>query len=197
MLRKIICQVHVDEKSLLGDLVVSREGTVYVSDTHNNRLLSVTSKGAIATFSTAVEWQNIQGLTLDDTGRFLFVADYLKGLCRIELATKRIMWLRNATEASAKGIDGLEYYRGSLIAIQNGVYPFRVMRFFLDTAHATLVRYEVLDWAHPAFDEPTNGTIVGDTLYYVANSCWSGYDANQQLKESTISRGLILKVGLR
>jgi len=40
----------------------------------------------------------------------------------------------------------------------------------------------VIDNNHPAFNEPTNGCLIGDVLYYVANSQWSGYDDSHAIK---------------
>ncbi|HEU5290038.1 MAG TPA: hypothetical protein VFU05_05290, partial [Cyclobacteriaceae bacterium] len=45
-----------------------------------------------------------------------------------------------------------------------------------------ITRFEIIDRAHPSFNEPTNGCVSNNTLYYVANSQWGGYDNKHQLK---------------
>ncbi len=122
----------------------------------------------------------------------------MKGIYRLELKTKTLTKVKNEKESPLKGIDGLEYYKGSLIAIQNGVYPFRVMRYFLNSTMDAVTHYEIIDWNHPAFNEPTNGTIVNDVLYYIANSQWSGYNENRVQKPLTELQDIvILKYSLK
>ena len=48
--------------------------------------------------------------------------------------------------------------------------PHRVTRFTLDASGGRLLRAEVLERAHPRYHEPTLGVLLGDHLYYVANS---------------------------
>jgi hypothetical protein len=38
-----------------------------------------------------------------------------------------------------------------------------------------MVRAEVLERGHPRYDEPTLGVLVGDDMYYVANSQWERF----------------------
>jgi hypothetical protein len=85
-------------------------------------------------------------------------------------------------DVSLKGIDGLYYYKGSLFAIQNGTNPLRLTRFELNHDLDRIVKFEVIDRKHPAFGEPTLGVVVGHTLYYVANSQWSQYGDNGEVK---------------
>ena len=47
----------------------------------------------------------------------------------------------------AKGIDGLLYDKGALIALQNGTFPFRVVRFQLNKSLDTITGAEILDQA--------------------------------------------------
>ena len=74
------------------------------------------------------------------------------------------------------GIDGL-YWGGSnsLIAIQNGVSPARVLRLTLNGAGDGVTALEVLD-RHASASEPTLGVVLRDALLYVANSSWSDYN---------------------
>ena len=45
------------------------------------------------------------------------------------------------------------------------------MRFSLD-----LRKQEVLETNTPGLGEPTHGTIVGNTFYFIANTGWGEYD---------------------
>ena len=82
-----------------------------------------------------------------------------------------------ADDIALNGIDGLYVYRDSFLAVQNGTTPARVVRFSLD-----LRKQEVLEANTPTLGEPTHGTMVGNTFYFIANSGWDDYDDNGKKK---------------
>jgi len=171
------------EGFVFGDLILNKKGEVFISDTQNNTLYTVNeSSKALESFYTSEEFWNIQGIVFSEDEKFLFISDYIKGVFRLNMETKELIQLTRAPLVSLKSIDGLLWYQNSLIAIQNGVVPMRVKRYFLNATLDTITRFEIIDRAHPAFNEPTNGCIVGDTLYYIANSQWGGYDDQHQPK---------------
>ena len=71
---------------------------------------------------------------------------------------------------------GSAYDKGSLIAIQNGIRPYRVVRLRLDELpqrHSHPL--EVLESNHTLFDEPTTGAVVRDRYYFIGNSHWPAF----------------------
>ena len=80
-------------------------------------------------------------------------------------------WLKPADDIALSGIDGLYRYQGSFLAVQNGTSPARIIRFSSD-----LRKQEVLEANTPGLGEPTHGTIVGNTFYFLANTGWDQYD---------------------
>ena len=90
------------------------------------------------------------------------------------------------------GVDGLYWHRGSLVGVQNGVIPARVVRFCLDSSGRSVRRLEMLDRNPAVADEPTLGAVIGDSLFYVATSQWEKYDdsgkriANTRLLPATV-----------
>ena len=122
----------------------------------------------------------------------MFVSDYVKGIFRLTLRTREFVPISCSLDASLKGIDGLLYYENSLIAIQNGVNPSRIVRYFLNSSQNQIIRYEVIDRKHPAFGEPTMGVVAGDVLYYIANSQWGGYTENHQIKPNDQLQDIVI-----
>ena len=95
------------------------------------------------------------------------------------------------------GIDGLACYGNRLLAIQNGIQPHRVIQFYLSKEADGIERAEVLEANNPRFIEPTLGTVVGDTYYYIANSQWNRFDENGQLPDTAeLQAPVILKMVL-
>lgn len=181
------------KECVFGDLLLSKRGEVFISDTQNNTILKVNeSTHALESFFTSEEFWNIQGITFSTDEKFLFISDYIKGIFRLNMQTKELIQLTREPLVSLKSIDGLIWYQNSLIAIQNGVVPMRVTRYFLNSSLDTITRFEIIDRGHPAFSEPTNGCMVGDTLYYVANSQWGGYDDKHQLKPADQLQDIVI-----
>jgi hypothetical protein len=167
-------------KRLWNDLELGTDGSIYVSDPGAAAVLRVALDGAA---ETLVEGQGLRspgGLALSSDGRLLYVADWTQGLAAIDLAAPpgdRLRWLRPPPGGEATlGIDGLRRSEGTLVAIQNGIAPPRIIRFRLDPGGLALSGAEVLERAHAGWDEPTLGVLEGGELWYVANSHWPRFD---------------------
>ncbi|MFQ5605545.1 MAG: hypothetical protein ACE5HS_19925 [bacterium] len=162
---------------LFGDLTLDATGNVYISDSDYNGIYRITQKDDRLTEFVAPGWfSSLQGLAFTADAAWLFVADYAQGVFRIDMSTKQVLKLPIPPKVTQLGIDGLYFFDGSLIAIQNGVTPQRVIRIYLNDALDRVVGTKVMEANHPDFDEPTLGGIVGKTFYYVANSQWRRFD---------------------
>ena len=159
----------------IGALESTRAGLV-ASDSATPRLL-ILRKGADALETLAADprFVNLQGLAYDARRKRLYVADYLAGLFSVDLKTGAATPLANLADAHLGGLDGLQPYEGDLIGVQNGTTPQRIVRLRLNAAGDAVERLEVLQQALPGWNEPTNGTIVGARLVYIATSNWPAY----------------------
>lgn len=185
--------------SVFGDLLLTKNGEVFISDSQSNKVLKVNEKEKkIEVYFTSGELWSLQGITFSEDEHYMFLADYIKGVFRLEVKTKTLLLLKNETNTSVKAIDGLLWFKNSLIAIQNATAPMKVSRYYLNADFTALTKEEMVDRKHPAFNEPTNGCIINGTLYYLANSQWSGYDDKHQLKPiDQLQDIIILKVDLK
>ncbi len=184
---------------VFGDLILSKEGKVYISDSKNNDIYTVNEKtNAIEPFYSSPEFWNIQGMAFSSDEKFLFIADYVKGIYRLNIKTRELVEVKTNADVSLKGIDGIYFYNNSLIAIQNGVTPLRSTQYFLNKEFDQITSFEIIDRKHPAFGEPTLGVIDGKTFYYIANSQWGGYDDKHQIKpDDQLKDIVVLKVKLK
>jgi sugar lactone lactonase YvrE len=160
----------------IGDLIVTRSGVVYATDSRAPVIYRIPAGGQ--RLERLVESPLLlsgQGLALTPDERTLYVADYARGVLRVDLRRRVVSEVAAADSVLALGIDGLYFHRGGLIAIQNGVTPHRVARLTLAPAGDRLLRAEVLERAHPSHAEPTLGVLVEDELFYVANSQWERF----------------------
>jgi hypothetical protein len=159
-------------KGLLGDMTISRAGEIYVSEGIHGAVLRL-RLGAkeLERLDVPGEFPSPQTPALSTDEKTLYVPDYVRGIAAITLSTGGVAWLKPADNVALNGIDGLYVYRDSFLAVQNGTKPARIMRFSLD-----LRKQEMLEGNTPGLGEPTHGTIVGNTFYFIANTGWGEYD---------------------
>ena len=184
---------------IFGDLLLDEAGTVFISDSKNNLILTITGKSEkIERYLDSKEFWNIQGLALTPDSKFMFIADYIKGIFRLDLITKELKTIVNTLDVSLKGIDGVYFYHNSLIAIQNGVAPLRCSRYYLNQNLDAISDFKIIDRKHPAYNEPTLGVIVDNLFFYIANSQWGGYTNDHHINpESKLQDIVILKSSLK
>jgi hypothetical protein len=72
-----------------------------------------------------------------------------------------------------------------------------VVRFTLAPAGDRILESRVLERAHPRYDEPTLGVLVGEELFYVANSQWERFGPDGRIADSTaLQRPVVLRLPL-
>ena len=91
------------------------------------------------------------------------------------------------------GVDGLYFYKDSLIATQNGINPNRVIRIYLNDGLNKIDQVKILESNNKQFDEITLGTIADGNFYYVGNSQLGKYLENPKAE---LHAPMILKLSL-
>jgi len=178
-----------------NDLVLTRGGDAYITHMFDAaviyRIEDKTRKlGAFAHPAGLIE---PNGITISPDENTLFVAG-ADGIITVDCGTGAAQALIAPEGESTGGIDGLYFYRGSLVGIQGN----SVVRYRLDDAMSRVILIEVLEKDHPLFDIPTTGVIVGDNFFYVANA---QFDAVQKdgtlLPMEKLNEPAILKLELK
>jgi sugar lactone lactonase YvrE len=168
----LLQRIESPVKGLLGDMTISPAGEIFVSEgTHGAVLRLPPGAKNLERMDPPGEFPSPQTPALSMDQKTLYVPDYVRGIASVELATGKVTWLEPADDIALSGIDGLYVYRNSFLAVQNGTTPARIIRLSLD-----LRKQEVLEANTPELGEPTHGTLVGDSFYFIANSGWNEYD---------------------
>ena len=183
---------------ILGDVTIAKNGDVYSTDSRGPAVYRVRAgSDSIEQFAVSPLLLSAQGLALDAEERTLYVAEYARGILRIDLATRTVRLLETAEDVLALGIDGLYLVEGSLVGIQNGVAPDRVVRLRLDASGNRVEHAEVLERARPDYAEPTLGVVVGRDLFYVAASQWERFRDDGTIDgPDTLRSPLVLRLRL-
>lgn len=168
--------VPVDGKPhVLGSMVLGPKGDIYIVD----RLLPLIYKKSadekkLKVVMASKNMVSMRGAAMQADGRLMYVADREMGIMVIDIETGRNRMLEVPATLNIGGIDGLYLWNNNLIVIQNGIKPQRVMRLQLDSSGTQVAAVRPLAVAQPVFDYPSYGTILGEDLYYFANSQWQG-----------------------
>jgi hypothetical protein len=136
------------------------EGSVYCTKTGSHELELFLAPGTVP---------GANGIAVSDNGKTLFVAGDF-GIYRTGLGTRSSAPLQKTSEVIDASIDGLYFYRQSLVGIQNAIHPGRVVRFYLDPTLTKITNWEILETYNPAFENPTTGSLDGDSLLFIANT---------------------------
>ena len=197
LLKRYMLANHPD-RHLLGDLALGRHGEVFTTDSIAPVLYRIRPDvDELETFMSGAPFVNLQGLDFTPDGKRLIVADYSRGLFVIDLASKGLTQLPPPANVTLLGIDGLYWYRGGLVAVQNGVNPPRAVRIVLSHDLGSIAEFHVLEANNPLFDEPTLGFVRGDDFYFIADSQWGAVDDKGQLAASDkLLQPVILKLPL-
>lgn len=163
---------------LLGAMTQAEDGTIYASDSLTPliyRLEPGAERPEI--FAGNPIFSGLRGLALSADEERLYVSDYELGLFFFEMDEQRRGYAIGVPETlNIGGIDGLYRWEDSLVAVQNGISPSRVLRLDLDDSGTRVASLAPLVVAHPRFDIPTFGTVAGDDIVFLASSHWDKVD---------------------
>ena len=168
--------VPVDGSShTLGSMAQSPNGDIYIAD---RTLPFIYKKPADGQKLKAVmglrSMISMRGIAMQPDGRIMYVADREMGIMIIDVESGRAGPLAVPETLNIGGIDGLYLKDNRLYIIQNGIKPQRVMRLQLDSTGTQVEEVRPLAVAQQDFDFPNFGTLMGEDLYYFANSQWLG-----------------------
>jgi hypothetical protein len=172
-----------ERERVLGDMTVATNGDVFVSEAVTGAVYAIRHGGDALEFLVAPGiFASPQTPAVTPDGRRLLVADYDRGIGIVDLASRAVTWMGHPREVAVHGIDGMYLAGDSLIAVQNGTEPHRVVRLVLDPSLTRVLRWEALESNSPGLGEPTHGTFVGKDFFFIANSGWDQLAEDGSLK---------------
>lgn len=195
---KIVHELEAPGKGphVLGDVAISPRGVVVATDSRTNEIYRV-HEGTLRVFSSG-SFASLQGIAWSPDGDALYAADYSLGIFRVDPMTGDAQLLVAPREASLLGVDGIYMAdKRTIIAVQNGVNPNRVIRISLNRS-GTVGRVETLAANLPSMNEPTLGTVDGNRFFFIANGHWGVVDDDGKPRDGVKSEApKILELKLR
>ena len=180
---------EAEKQNTLVDLTVAPDGTVYAADSTSPVVWAVAPRSREATRFVTIdspgERHSLQGTAVTPDGRWLFVADYSTGIHAVSTTNRQssLLTLPNGPGTTLLGIDGLALRGNTLIGLQNGVRPARVLSFSIKYNSRRDVAPTLADWsiaaaAHSTLTDPTLATAGADAFLVIGNAGWSHFGPN-------------------
>ena len=158
---------------ILGKIAVGASGEVYVTDALLPMVYLMTpGESVLRPFFSMPYLVNLRGMDISDDGRMLYLADYEMGITVIDLGVGKSKRLVTPANLNLGGIEGLATWQNSLVIVQSGIRPQRIMRLDLDESRLGVKSTSPVAVALDMFDAPKYGTMVGDEFYFFAASQW-------------------------
>ncbi|HEY3778026.1 MAG TPA: hypothetical protein VGL35_08200 [Rhizomicrobium sp.] len=115
-----------------NDLVLAPDGAVYVTDSQGGVFRLRPGGAALEPFGDSRSLVSSQGIPIRADNRHALVADYARGLQRLDLTSGAVLPVAAPDRATTPGIDGLAPLAdGSFVATRNPVGPMRIVRIHL------------------------------------------------------------------
>lgn len=169
----------------LGDMTLAPDGVVYVSDGDEGAVYRIPRGAEMERFASG-DLVAPQGLAVASDGRRLLVADYVRGIAAIDRESGDVAWLEVADSMAVSGIDGLVRVGHSLIAVQNGVEPKRVIELRMNDAETRITGWRALESGTPLLTEPTHAVVVGGEVFFIPDSGWDRLNPDGTLKPGMV-----------
>jgi hypothetical protein len=155
----------------LGSLALTDDGHVYVIDRALPVVYRKTPDGdRLEAFVGSKELVSFSDIAVAPDNSRLFVADRVKGVFVVDPVAEQATMLGGLDNLNLSGIEGIEYAAGNLVIIQGTFKPQRLMRLKLAASGSAVESVAPMAVALPQFDQPGIGAVLGNALYYFANS---------------------------
>lgn len=158
---------------VLGDMTVGPEGEAYLSESLRGAVYVI--RGVSDSLRVLVPegiLRSPQTPALTPDRARLLVADYALGVAIVDLSSHAVSWLDHRRDVALTGIDGLYLSGHTLVAIQNGTAPERLLKLELNDRWTRVESAQVLQQNTPGLGDPTHGVMVADDFHFIANSGW-------------------------
>jgi hypothetical protein len=174
-LKKFLSPSIMGQAFFLSTLALGPDGAVYAADGVNNAVYQVKDDEFRRLFH-APRLSSIRGMAVSADNKSLFLGDHERGLIGYGLDTGKPFDIAVPKTLTLGGLEGLAWWNGHLVVVQNSMNPNRVMRLKLADDHRSIAAVQPLAANLDEMTLPTLGTLGGETFYFIANSQKGRYD---------------------
>lgn len=156
----------------LNDMIKDKKGNLYITNTKDSSIYYLGAESdRLELFYQSTEIQYPNGIAISADNSKLYIASFSKGVRILDISTKKIL-NKIDTKGISQGIDGLEFYKNHLYALQNGVgansHNFR--KLILNQAQDEIIHFKNIDSHTPKLNAPLTFCIVDQQAVVIGNS---------------------------
>jgi hypothetical protein len=184
-------------KHLFNDLVLRGNSGIYLTDSLANQVYRFdcrTHAFTALSFPRPLYYPN--GITQSDDHNTLYVADAF-GVLRYNLKTRTAQEIDAGPTNTLAGFDGLYWYRGALVGVQNGIGLPRIVEVTLARDGLHVQALKVLEYRSSHLMLPTTGAIKGSEFYFIENAQIDNFRDDKIVNPGKLERVRIGVVALR
>ncbi len=161
----------------LNDVAIGPSGLLFATDSEQGMVWRIaTVSGAVSPLVPPHSIYGVNGLALSGDSKHLYVAHTL-GVTRITLSDGTRALLTLPARQTIAAMDGLYWWNGWLLGVQNVTTPGRVIAVRLAGDGVTVTEVRTLQsHHHPLFVTPTTGAVAADGFYVLARTQLFLYD---------------------
>jgi hypothetical protein len=179
-----------------NDLVLRKEQEIYLTDISANQVLRFDRKAQTFTaLPTSRPLLYPNGIALSGDGNLLYIADAF-GVLLYDLRSGKSRELQPGKRRTLSGFDGLYWYRGRLIGIQNDLGAPRVADFQLSADGSEVTGATILENRTDNVELPTTGAIDGSDFYFMANTQLRNWKDEKIVDPSKLSPIRVVQIHL-
>ncbi len=179
-------------RGAFNDVAVTPAGEAFATNTTDGSVWrAAPGRADMTEFLPAGTVPEANGITATPDGRRLFVAGW-HDIHRVDLPSGKVVRLAAPRDVPVGSFDGLLWHRGSLVGIQNGIHPGRVVRLRLDARGVRIRGAEVLERYHPRFNGVTTAALDGDDLLYFANTQSRAFGPDGKPKPGVVLEDIVI-----
>jgi streptogramin lyase len=187
--------------NMYNDLAQDKEGNIYFTNSNKQTIYKIDQQAdSVAVFFDSEQILHPNGITISPDNKYLYIASNDNGIRILDIENRKITDEPDSTIQST-GLDGLKYYKNTIIGLQNEVKSrseVKIAQYFLDESGTKIIDKKIIDQNNPHFDIPTTFVIVDNYLYCLANSQTANIDftTNEIRSYEALDDVLILKYKL-
>lgn len=187
---KVVKTLYANGAVPLGDIALGDDGQLFASNPLAGEIHSAnpdSDQGFRALIGAGV-FRSPQGMVKVPGRNRLIVSDYRYGLAAVDWDSGKVWRIGSPGTHWLDGIDALLRYGDSMIAIQNGHQPMRILKLDMREDWLAIEKITVLESNHPEWTEPVGASIDGDRLIYVATGQWDVFGKGGAVREGKQAR---------
>jgi DNA-binding beta-propeller fold protein YncE len=193
----VVRTVQIVAARQLNDVAVAPGGKIYATDSAAGAVYEIEVEGPVREIIPPDYLRGVNGIAIGTDPNQVYAA-ISTGIVVIDPRDSKYLRLPVPKRESVAAIDGLYWWQGQLIGVQNVTSPGRVILMTLSADGRAITKVEtLLSHHHAALDEPTTGAVTEYGFYLLAGTQVSRLNRQGRIeREDSLDPPTVLRVAL-